>query len=520
MRLELLLIMFMIGFFCYNFVFFSYLSSVLGTKRKNENIIFKLSLLNALISSLIKINTTETIAISYVFLIFLYLWEVIVFYDENILVKIVFGLMTPLHLIAGMFIVSGITGILLDKSLKYVINDMHMLLMAVIIVCITLCIFITILSRIINIKYLKIFATKIKRLKMFVVLELIVISELLVSALIYETDVHIYVVSMSLVFEGICAIAMFYIGIFLIVGFEIIEDYQYSVQGRLLENMYKYMIIDKTECTLEVDCHTGQILNIVIEGEVQNELIGTYYRKFIDNIVDNKAHPDDRELITNNLRIHYIMDLAQSGVDSYEFEYRQKDDDGYHWNMGCVIVKKDDTDTRAVVTIRNIQKEKELEFQLTIDPLTGLYNKDAAKHLISGELKESGNGILLLISVDNFTQINEAFGHNKGDIVIKEVAEKINCIFRKVDIVGRIEGDMFIVFLKVNENMNISKKAEHICNMIYATYYEGFKQVTISASIGITQTQQYMSFEEVYQTADIALYESKKRGKNTFTIER
>ncbi|OON99740.1 MAG: hypothetical protein ATN35_11135 [Epulopiscium sp. Nele67-Bin004] len=521
MRLELLLIMFMIGFFCYNFVFFSYLNEILVVKNNNTNIIFKLSLLNALISSLIKINITEVIAISYLFLMFLYLWEVIKFYDENILVKIVFGLMTPLHLIAGMFIVSGITGMLLNKSLRYVINNMHMLLMAVIIVCTILSIFIMILSKIINIKYLQIFATKVRRLKMFIVLELIVISELLVSALIYETDVNVYALSASLVFEGICAIAMFYIGIFLIVGFEIVEDYQCKAQEKLLENMYQHMVIGKTECTLEVDCHTGRLINVIIEGKVKNDLIDTYYRKFIDNIIDNTAHPDDRELLINNLKIYYIMDYINSGINNYEFEYRQKNDDNtYHWNRGYVIAEKDEINTRAIVTICNIQEEKDLEFKATIDALTGLYNRGTVEELITRELQKNCNGLFIVIDIDNFKQINDTFGYNKGDVVLREVAQKINCIFRKEDIVGRIGGDEFVVFLKIGNNLDISKKAEHICNLIYETYYEGFKQVTISASIGIAQTKDGTSFEEIYKLADEALYESKKRGKNTFTIER
>ncbi|ONI41878.1 hypothetical protein AN396_02770 [Candidatus Epulonipiscium fishelsonii] len=156
--------------------------------------------------------------------------------------------------------------------------------------------------------------------------------------------------------------------------------------------------------------------------------------------------------------------------------------------------------------------------QIEKDGLSGLYNKVTTEKRISEYLENGGEGILFMIDVDNFKGVNDNLGHDFGDYVIKDVAYKLNSVFMYNDIIGRIGGDEFMVFIK-NKNINIEAKGMQLCNAIATTYSEKDVEVFVSASVGIAiATEADINFKELYLSADAAMYESKKAGKNKFTI--
>ncbi|OON91822.1 MAG: hypothetical protein ATN32_02200 [Candidatus Epulonipiscium fishelsonii] len=164
------------------------------------------------------------------------------------------------------------------------------------------------------------------------------------------------------------------------------------------------------------------------------------------------------------------------------------------------------------------KNELSLKKQIERDGLSGLYNKVTTEKLISEHLSNGGEGILIMIDIDNFKGINDNLGHDFGDYVIKDVAYKLNSVFMQNDIIGRIGGDEFMVFIK-SKNIQIETKCTQLCNAIVTTYSERGIDISISASVGIAMTREVSSnFKDLYLNADIAMYESKKLGKNRFTI--
>lgn len=154
----------------------------------------------------------------------------------------------------------------------------------------------------------------------------------------------------------------------------------------------------------------------------------------------------------------------------------------------------------------------------TKDSLTGLLNRDAAFKMVKRTLQADSfeKGAFIVLDVDNFKSVNDLFGHQIGDTVLKDVAKslKINC--RESDIIGRLGGDEFIIFMSYAGSNNflenkLKSLREHLANTIT---YNG-NSLTVTASMGVALTEDgEKEYKELYSKADEALYHVKKSGKN------
>ncbi len=175
---------------------------------------------------------------------------------------------------------------------------------------------------------------------------------------------------------------------------------------------------------------------------------------------------------------------------------------------------------RAYVQLYEFIKQTEMLGQN--DGLTGLYNKKMTEQQIRKQLASRPTlkcGALMVIDVDNFKSINDTFGHLYGDAVITQLGSSLRSIFQKSDILGRVGGDEFFVFLRNYKDKDVViQRAEELCNEFRKTYEQNGAIVKISASVGIATTDDSFDFEDIYKFADIALYSTKSKGKNGYTF--
>jgi diguanylate cyclase (GGDEF)-like protein len=160
------------------------------------------------------------------------------------------------------------------------------------------------------------------------------------------------------------------------------------------------------------------------------------------------------------------------------------------------------------------------------DSQTQLFNKTAVINKLDNYLKislDSGlivNYSFFLIDIDNLKQINEVHGHIYGDIVLETFAGYLSEMFDTEDIVGRIDGDGFVVIQKSGRRQeNIIHTAESICGMVRGNI-PGLKddgKLTVSIGISIFP-KDGSTYDELFQKADIALYEAKNSGKDKYII--
>ncbi len=176
-----------------------------------------------------------------------------------------------------------------------------------------------------------------------------------------------------------------------------------------------------------------------------------------------------------------------------------------------------------LTNIHSIKMEKKrLIRQANTDPLTGLYNRKAIEDMLEGYLKPGTlqNGALAFIDIDNFKSINDTFGHQFGDETLKHVGGQLKQLFRSSDVVARIGGDEFVVFLSnIGSRKVIQEKAAMICNVFCQTLTEGGMSASISGSVGIScYPEDGSSYKELINKADKALYYAKHMGKNQYAF--
>ena len=181
---------------------------------------------------------------------------------------------------------------------------------------------------------------------------------------------------------------------------------------------------------------------------------------------------------------------------------------------------------KIIGKVRNINDVMLLKNEAETDALTGFLNKISTENHITSYISSrpaDGNGTvqaMALIDIDNFKSVNDKLGHHVGDEALKEVSSKLRSIFRSGDILGRIGGDEFMVFMT---NVPDIEAVRSICSRINKSIKKDYPCkdgcITISCSIGVALYPVHgESFAELYSNADIAMYVTKSGGKNGFTI--
>ncbi len=255
------------------------------------------------------------------------------------------------------------------------------------------------------------------------------------------------------------------------------------------------------------------------------------YSEMVKTIASSIIHKDNKEVFLNTFLCENLLTAYKNNVTEIKLEYqRMNQENKMIWVICTMHLIKDSitNDIKALAYVKDIDNQKNEEIRLKLkaerDTLTGLYNKGTTEKLINDFLnsEEASLGIhaFLIVDIDNFKSVNDNLGHVFGDKVLFEVSKHLKPIFRKDDIVGRIGGDEFIVFLKnIQSFENVKKKAEKICDIFRNSYTENKKTYKISGTVGISFVPEHGTiFKELYQKADIALYYAKSKGKDKYAL--
>ncbi|MEF9945789.1 MAG: diguanylate cyclase [Lachnospiraceae bacterium] len=208
-----------------------------------------------------------------------------------------------------------------------------------------------------------------------------------------------------------------------------------------------------------------------------------------------------------------------------EFRIRKKDGHFLWCRISATAVRdKKNQLCRVVGIIEDIDDSKrELEKVIAIaqrDPLTELYNKITTRDLIEDYLHTSGQpAAFLMLDIDDFKNINDTLGHESGDMALIEIANRLKKMFRTSDIVGRMGGDEFVVFLEgLGQEEELKQKLLNISTVLGDKLEMRNQSCSISCSIGVALfPEDGKTFGELFRKADVALYYVKQHGKNGFS---
>ncbi|MCL1157679.1 putative bifunctional diguanylate cyclase/phosphodiesterase [Shewanella inventionis] len=168
------------------------------------------------------------------------------------------------------------------------------------------------------------------------------------------------------------------------------------------------------------------------------------------------------------------------------------------------------------------QYEATIEYHAFHDALTGLPNRtlllDRIEHSIAASKREAQKLAVLFLDLDDFKKINDSEGHNAGDLLLKEVVRRLQSRLREFDTLSRQGGDEFIIVLEnIHSEMAVKQVCQELLALIQQPYSIGSRQFVVTSSIGIALfPNDDDNANSLIRKADLAMYQSKSLGKNSF----
>ena len=210
-----------------------------------------------------------------------------------------------------------------------------------------------------------------------------------------------------------------------------------------------------------------------------------------------------------------------------QWQVRFLDTDSLHWLSFEIMLTSDpyNKHLKAIMRIQDITEEKEklldIQYRSERDAMTGLFNRSTAENKIKAAIAADKPGVLILLDLDDLKGINDTFGHKEGDRAIVGIANVLQLCFRERDIVGRLGGDEFIIYLPGmannidNTSVNLISLLRRLSDISVGSENEQRIHCSIGCSVQISREDTY---EKLFKQADTALYHIKRNGKNNFAF--
>ena len=240
--------------------------------------------------------------------------------------------------------------------------------------------------------------------------------------------------------------------------------------------------------------------------------------------------PQDCELLRRCIIERTVFDHDGNCVTKYSWDFKSDalKKDGYY-NILLSLdpnVSKNDMIV-AVRDISELENNKKavttLKYISETDGLTKVFNRVAIEKKISKHIHDHPcePGLVLLLDLDNFKQVNDVCGHMEGDNLLIQLAEKLKQFCRSSDIISRLGGDEFMIFMHRVKEQDVEPLVSRIIQGLRKEYCHSDTNFEVTASVGIAHyPKDGSSFSELYHCADLALYDAKRKGKNCYSQYR
>lgn len=265
-----------------------------------------------------------------------------------------------------------------------------------------------------------------------------------------------------------------------------------------------FWMLDQNRNIIEVNNALSKML-----GYSPSQMLGKTPYDFVD---DN-----------NKLLMHYqVQRIDETDHRNYEIELQRKDGVNIPVNITATTVKDDEGRFLfSFAFIKDISENKKIQKQLQelaqTDRLTGIKNRLKLEEVLAYEIERAfryaeNKLSLILFDVDRFKEVNDNYGHDIGDEVLKEVSKVVSNNIRKSDIFGRWGGEEFLLILP-NTNLEQARKlAQKLKRIIEKSKMP--KEFTITASFGVSEFKEGDNMDALLKRADNRLYDAKRAGRN------
>ena len=283
------------------------------------------------------------------------------------------------------------------------------------------------------------------------------------------------------------------------------------MMGKVLENATEGVMITDTE---------GKIIHI-------NKAFSKVTGYSLDEVVGNHPNLLYSGRQSGDFYRSMWLQLKEEGAWQGEIWNRRKNGEIYQEYLSITALKDEqDQTTHYVAIFSDITTEKENEERLYYlahyDILTGLPNRmlfyDRLRQAISRAKREKHPVAVMFLDLDGFKEVNDNLGHNAGDMLLQQVADRLTSILRESDSISRFGGDEFTLVLPdLDREDNLPQIAEKIIEIVARPYQLGEHEARVTTSIGISiYPEDGVEADELITHADIAMYATKKSGKNGY----
>ncbi len=243
--------------------------------------------------------------------------------------------------------------------------------------------------------------------------------------------------------------------------------------------------------------------------------------------LDGRTHPDDLPKMLLDREAHFRGETL-----TYSNEHRIRCKDGqWKWVLSRGMVINRDADgqpVRMIGTHTDISDRKSDEAliwsQAHFDPLTGLPNRRLLRDRLLGALRHQPGAqpsvAVLFIDLDHFKEVNDTLGHDSGDLLLIQAAQRIQACLGPHDTVARMGGDEFtVVITDAPQRSSLEQVLQKMLKQLSTAFQLRTEQVFVSASIGVAMYPQDASqVEDLFKHADQALYVAKGAGRNRYSF--
>ncbi|MDL4842248.1 EAL domain-containing protein [Aquibacillus rhizosphaerae] len=304
------------------------------------------------------------------------------------------------------------------------------------------------------------------------------------------------------------------------------------VNKQLLEKnnqQTKQLLINEQRYRSLFDYHTDAVFSLDLDGNFQtiNPKCKMYFGTYDETLINETLFA----ILPTGLKSDVMgsFNKAKTGVTSTT-EVSYTDFSGMEMYLHITFIPIFETETvKGVFGIaKNITSlkvnEQKVSYLANHDPLTELPNRRYFDQLLEKAFNcaQAKNSMLsvFFIDLDHFKSINDTLGHDIGDLILIEVAQRLNASISTRDVVARQGGDEFIILLQdIKSEQEIRERAELILTKLNKHYFVSNHRVSVTPSIGIsTYPKDAKSIKSLLKNADMAMYRAKYQGKNDFRI--
>jgi len=305
-----------------------------------------------------------------------------------------------------------------------------------------------------------------------------------------------------------------------VVSIGTVQDITNQVQTNEKMQLYAKVLLESSEAILVTDSQNNIItVNpalIKLSGYSEIELIGKNPRV----LSSDKTSPETYQAMWQSIKIngYWEGELIDKRKDGTEYPKwlsisAIKDSKGNISNY--IGIFKDISERKA--------SEEKIQFLAHNDHLTGLYNRYSLEERLGQAINQAKRNrkriAVLFVDMDRFKKINDSIGHQAGDAVIKQIAQRLKfTVRRESDVIARIGGDEFVIVLTEIENSTAAALISMtLIHMLDQSYNYNNHELFSSASIGISMyPSDGDNSSELIKNADIAMYHAKTAGRNNY----